>query len=102
MIATWGAGEGLAAKPIIQKYKVPAINYSTSWEILEKPVDYMYLPFGSYKMDCHAVLEYIKAIHKGKAAPKVGLLDLQQRVWPLHPCAKQGIRQATGHQSGSH
>ncbi|PKN38193.1 MAG: hypothetical protein CVU62_04870 [Deltaproteobacteria bacterium HGW-Deltaproteobacteria-2] len=74
MIATWGAGEGLAAKPIIQKYKVPTINYSTSWEILEKPVDYMYLPFGSYRMDCHAVLEYIKVIHKGKEAPKVGLL----------------------------
>jgi branched-chain amino acid transport system substrate-binding protein len=74
MIATWGAGEGLAAKPIIQKYKVPTINYSTSWEILENPVDYMYLPFGSYKMDCEAVLEYIKAIHKGKDAPKVGLL----------------------------
>ena len=36
MIATWGAGEGLAAKPIIQKYKVPAINYSTSWEISGK------------------------------------------------------------------
>jgi len=74
MIATWSAGEGLAAKPIIQEYKIPTINYSTSWEILEKPVDYMYLPFGSYKMDCHAVLEYIKAIHKGKNAPKVGLL----------------------------
>jgi branched-chain amino acid transport system substrate-binding protein len=74
MIATWGAGEGLAAKPIIQKYKIPTINYSTSWEILEAPVDYMYLPFGSYKMDCHAILEYIKAIHKGKEAPKVGLL----------------------------
>lgn len=74
MIVTWGAGEGLAAKPIVQKYKVPAINYSTSWEILEKPIDYMYLPFGSYKMDCQAVLEYIKVIHKGKEAPKVGLL----------------------------
>jgi len=74
MIATWGAGEGLAAKPIIQKYKIPTINYSTSWEILEPPVDYMYLPFGSYKMDCYAVLEYIKAIHKGKEPPKVGLL----------------------------
>ena len=36
MIATWGAGEGLAAKPIIQKYKVPTINYSTSWEISGK------------------------------------------------------------------
>lgn len=74
IIATWSAGEGLAAKPIIQEYKVPTINYSTSWEILESPIDYMYLPFGSYKMDCHAVLEYIKAIHKGKEAPKVGLL----------------------------
>ena len=74
MIATWGAGEGLAAKPIVQKYKIPTINYSTSWEILEKPFEYMYLPFGSYKMDCHAVLEYIRAVHKGKDAPKVGLL----------------------------
>jgi branched-chain amino acid transport system substrate-binding protein len=74
MIATWSAGEGLAAKPIVQEYKIPTINYSTSWEILGKPVNYMYLPFGSYKMDCHAVLEYIKAIHKGKDAPKVGLL----------------------------
>ena len=36
MIATWGAGEGLAAKPIVQKYKVPTINYSTSWEIAGK------------------------------------------------------------------
>lgn len=74
MIATWGAGEGLAAKPIVQRYKIPTINYSTSWEILEKPIEYMYLPFGSYKMDCYAVLEYIKSIHKGKGAPKVGLL----------------------------
>ena len=64
------------AKPKVQEYKIPTINYSTSWEILEKPVDYMYLPFGSYKMDCYAVLEYIKAIHKGKDAPKVGLVIL--------------------------
>ncbi|MDQ5985633.1 MAG: branched-chain amino acid transport system substrate-binding protein, livK [Syntrophus sp. SKADARSKE-3] len=74
MIATWGAGEGLAAKPIIQQYKIPTINYSTSWEILEAPIDYMYLPFGSYRMDCHAIMAYIKAIHKGKDAPKIGLL----------------------------
>lgn len=74
MIATWGAGEGLAAKPIVQKYKIPTINYSTSWEILEQPIGYMYLPFGSYRMDCQAVLEYIKAIHKGNDVPKVGLL----------------------------
>jgi branched-chain amino acid transport system substrate-binding protein len=74
MIATWGAGEGLAAKPIIQQYKIPTINYSTSWEILEQPIEYMYLPFGSYRMDCEAVLDYIRTIHKGKEAPKVGLL----------------------------
>ena len=74
MIATWGAGEGLAAKPIIQQYKIPTINYSTSWEILEPPIAYMYLPFGSYRMDCYAVMAYIKATHKGKEAPKVGLL----------------------------
>ena len=74
MIATWSAGSGIAAKPIIQKYKIPTINYSTSWEILQQPVDYMYLPFGSYKLDCYAVMEYIRTIHKGKEAPKVGLL----------------------------
>ena len=74
MIATWGAGEGLAAKPIIQQYKIPTINYSTSWEILEPPIEFMYLPFGSYRMDCEAVLDYILAIHKGKEPPKVGLL----------------------------
>jgi len=74
MIATWGAGEGMAAKPIIQKYQIPTVNYSTSWEILEPPIEYMYLPFGSYRMDCEAVLDYIKSIHKGKEAPKVGLL----------------------------
>ncbi|MBP8981197.1 MAG: ABC transporter substrate-binding protein, partial [Syntrophobacterales bacterium] len=74
MIATWGAGECLAAKPIIQTYKIPTINYSTSWEILEPPIDYMYLPFGSYKMDCYAILDYIRAVHKGSGPPKVGLL----------------------------
>ena len=74
MIATWSAGAGLAAKPIIKRYNIPAINFSTAWEILQKPLDYMYLPFGSYKLDCYAVLEYIAAIHKGDAPPKVGLL----------------------------
>jgi branched-chain amino acid transport system substrate-binding protein len=74
MIATWGAGEGLAAKPIIQQYRIPTINYSTSWELLEQPVSYMYLPFGSYRMDSYAILEYIRFIHKGKEPPKVGLL----------------------------
>jgi len=74
MIATWSAGEGLAAKPLIQQYKIPTINFSTSWEILEPPIEYMYLPFGSYRLDCEAVLDYILAIHKGKEPPKVGLL----------------------------
>src|SRR3989339_826271 len=74
MIATWGAGEGLAAKPIIQQHKIPTINYSTGWEILEAPIEYMYLPFGSYRLDSEAVLDYIMAIHKGKEPPKVGLL----------------------------
>ncbi|PKN60746.1 MAG: hypothetical protein CVU53_01560 [Deltaproteobacteria bacterium HGW-Deltaproteobacteria-11] len=74
MIATWSAGEGLAAKPIVQGYKIPTINYSTSWEILEPPIGYMYLPFGSYRMDCYAVIDYILTIHKGKERPKIGLL----------------------------
>lgn len=74
MIATWGTGEGLAAKPVIQNYRIPTINYSTGWEILEPPIEYMYLPFGSYRLDSEAVLGYIKAFHKGKEPPKVGLL----------------------------
>jgi branched-chain amino acid transport system substrate-binding protein len=74
MIATWSAGEGIQAKPLLQQFKIPAINYSTAWEILQPPVDYMYLPFGSYKLDCYAVLDYIAAVHKGPGAPKVGLL----------------------------
>ena len=74
MIATWDAGSGIMAKPIIQKYKTPNINYSTYQGILKPPVDYAFLPFGSYVMDSYAVLGYIKAIHKGSAPPKVGLL----------------------------
>jgi branched-chain amino acid transport system substrate-binding protein len=74
MIATWDAGSGIQAKPIIQEYKIPTINYSTYQGILKPPIDYMYLPFGSYVLDSYAVLEYIKAVHKGKDAPKVGLL----------------------------
>jgi len=74
MLATWDAGSGIMAKPIIQKYKTPNINYSTYQGILKPPVDYAYLPFGSYIMDSYAVLEYIRTIHEGKEAPKVGLL----------------------------
>ncbi len=74
MIATWDAGSGIMCKPIIQKYRVPNINYSTYQGILKPPVHYAYLPFGSYVMDCYAVLEYIRTIHEGKELPKVGLL----------------------------
>jgi len=74
MIATWDAGSGIQVKPIIQEYKIPTINYSTYQGILKSPIEYMYLPFGSYVLDSQAVLEYIKTIHKGKDAPKVGLL----------------------------
>lgn len=74
LIATWDAGSGIMAKPIIQKYKVPNINFSTYQGILKPPIDYAYLIFGSYIMDSYAVLEYIKAIHKGSGPPKVGLL----------------------------
>jgi branched-chain amino acid transport system substrate-binding protein len=73
-IATWDAGTGIQIKPIIQEYKIPTINYSTYQGILTPPIGYIYLPFGSYVLDSYAVLEYIKAIHKGKDAPKVGLL----------------------------
>lgn len=76
MIATWDTGLGIQVKPIIRQYKVPTINFSTGEEILKPPIDYMYLPFGTYVLDSYAVLEYIKAIHKGKDAPKVGLLTL--------------------------
>jgi branched-chain amino acid transport system substrate-binding protein len=74
MIATWGAGEGLQAKPLLQQYKIPAINYSAAWELLQPPVDYMFLPFGSYRLDCAVVMAYISAVHKGKGPARVGLL----------------------------
>jgi len=74
IIATWDAGSGIMCKPVIQKYKTPNINYSTYQGILQAPVDYAYLPFGSYVMDSYAVLEYIRTIHTGREAPKVGLL----------------------------
>lgn len=74
MIATWDAGSGIQAKPLVQKYKTPCINYSTYQGLLKPPLDYMYLPFGSYVLDSYAVLEYIRTTHKGNEAPKVGLL----------------------------
>lgn len=74
LIFTWDAGSGIMAKPVFQKYRIPTINYSTYKGFLKPPIDYAYLPFGDYDMDSYAVLEYIKGIHKGAEAPKVGLL----------------------------
>jgi branched-chain amino acid transport system substrate-binding protein len=90
MIATWDAGSGIMAKPIIQKYKVPNINYSTYQGILKPPVAYAYLPYGSYIMDSYAVLEYINAIHKGSAPPKVGLLTYNNAYGKsIHKASKE-------------
>jgi branched-chain amino acid transport system substrate-binding protein len=90
MLATWDAGSGIMAKPIIQKYKTPNINYSTYQGILKAPVDYAYLPYGSYIMDSYAVLEYINAIHKGSAPPKVGLLTYNNAYGKsIHAASKE-------------
>ncbi|HDR13933.1 MAG TPA: ABC transporter substrate-binding protein [Desulfobacteraceae bacterium] len=90
MIATWDAGSGIMVKPIIQQYKIPNINYSTYQGILNDPIEYAYLPFGSYVMDCHAVLEYIKTIHKGAEPPKVGLLTYNNAYGKsIHDPSKQ-------------
>lgn len=74
MIACWDAGTGIQAKPVFQKYKTPVINYSTASAFIKPPIDYAYLPFGSYIMDSWAILEYIATVHQGKDAPKIGLL----------------------------
>jgi branched-chain amino acid transport system substrate-binding protein len=90
IIATWDAGSGIMAKPIIQKAKTPNINYSTYQGILKPPVDYAYLPYGAYDMDSYAVLEYIKAIHKGSDAPKVGLLTYNNAYGKsIHDASKE-------------
>ncbi len=93
MIATWGAGEGIQAKPILQQFKIPAINYSTAWELLQPPVDYMFLPFGTYKLDCAVVMEYIAAVHKGSGAPKVGLLTYNNAYGrSIHEPSKEYVK----------
>lgn len=90
MIATWDAGSGIQAKPLVQKYKTPTINYSTYQGLLKPPLDYMYLPFGSYVLDSHAVLEYIRTIHGVKGAPKVGLLTYNNTYGKsIHEPSKQ-------------
>jgi len=71
---SWSSGEGLAIKPIIQQYKIPTLNYSVAWELLEPPIDYFFLPVGTHNPDCQGILDYILQIHKGKESPKVGLL----------------------------
>jgi ABC-type branched-subunit amino acid transport system substrate-binding protein len=41
-------------------------------------------------MDCYAVLEYIKAVHKGSAAPKVGLLTYNNAYGKsIHKASKE-------------
>ncbi len=88
--ATWDAGSGIMAKPIIQQYKTPNINYSTYQGILKPPVDYAYLPYGSYVMDSYALLEYIKTLHKGSAPPKVGLLTYNNAYGKsIHEASKE-------------
>jgi len=90
MIATWDAGSGIMAKPIIQKYKTPNLNYSTYQGILKPPVDYAFLPFGAYNMDCYAVLEYIKTIDEGPESPKVGLLTYNNAYGKsIHAASKE-------------
>jgi branched-chain amino acid transport system substrate-binding protein len=90
IIATWDAGSGIMAKPIIQKAKTPNINYSTYQGILKPPVDYAYLPYGAYNMDSYAVLEYIRTVHKGSDAPKVGLLTYNNAYGKsIHDPAKE-------------
>jgi ABC-type branched-subunit amino acid transport system substrate-binding protein len=74
VITTWDAGSGIMAKPIVQKYKIPMFNFSNYQGFLKPPIDYAYLMIGSFTMESHAVLEYIRSIHRGNAAPKVGLL----------------------------
>lgn len=90
MVTTWDTGLGIQVKPVIKSYKVPTINFSTGQEILKPPIDYMYLPFGTYVLDSYAILEYIKAIHKGKDKPKVGLLTLDNAYGrSVHEPSKQ-------------
>ncbi len=76
MIITWDTGLGIQAKPIIQEYKIPTLNMSSGKEVVNPPNQYIYLPIATYDLDCYAVMEYIRTIHKGKEAPKVGLLTL--------------------------
>jgi len=82
MIATWDAGSGIMAKPIIQKYKVPNINYSTSghsqtpgrlclsalWQLC----DGLLRSFGIHQVDS-----------QGERSTQGGSFDLQQRLWKI-------------------
>ena len=93
-ISVWDAGSGIQAKPILQEYKIPYLNYSTHQAILAPPIDYAFLPFGSYILDSHVVMEYIRSFHKGKEAPKVGLLTLNNAFGKaIHdPCKEYAAR----------
>ena len=55
-------------------------------------MDYAYLPFGAYDMDSYAVVEYIKAIHKG-GTPKIGLLTYNNTYGQsIHEPAKEAAK----------
>jgi branched-chain amino acid transport system substrate-binding protein len=94
MLAVWDAGSGIAVKPILQQYKIPAINFSTYQALLNQPIEYMYIVFGSYIMESMAVLDYIKAIHKGKEPPRVGLLTYNNAFGKaIHaPCKEYAVK----------
>jgi branched-chain amino acid transport system substrate-binding protein len=53
----------------------------------------MFLPFGSYKLDCAVVMEYIAAVHKGPRAPKVGLLTYNNAYGrSIHEPSKEYVK----------
>lgn len=90
MIGTWDTGLGIQVKPIIKEYKIPTFNFSTGQDIMNPPIDYMFLTINTYELDTEAVLEYIKTVHKGKGNPKVGLLTLDNAYGKsVHEPAKQ-------------
>ena len=90
LITTWDAGSGIMAKPIVQKYKIPMFNFSNYQGFLKPPVDYAYLMIGSFIMESQAILEYVRAVHKGGGSPKVGLLTYNNAFGKaIHGAAKE-------------
>ena len=102
MIATWGAGEGLAAKPIIQKYQIPTINYSTSLGD-SRTADRIHVPS---LRELPPGLRGRPRLHsrhpQRQGTAEGGTADLQQRLRPLHPQTEPGICRETEHQHRRH